>query len=63
MMSQFSTSGPLRRTGGDLNVYTGLLCVAFLVLAVGVILLMKRNVGHSGQDNAPGGAFKLVGVR
>lgn len=61
MMSQFSTSGPLRRTGGDLNVYTGLLCVAFLVLAVGVILLMKRNAGHSGQDNAPGGAFKLVG--
>ncbi len=63
MMSQFSTSGPLRRTGGDLNVYTGLLCVAFLVLAAGVILLIKRNADHSDQDRSPGGAFKLVGVR
>ena len=63
MMSQFNTSGPVRRTGGDLNVYTGLLCVAFLVLAVGVVLLMKRNGEHSGHGKAPGGAFTLVGVR
>ena len=58
-MSQFDA--PIRRSGGDLNVYTGILCAAFIVLLVGVILLAARNLNHSRVDNAPGGVFKLVG--
>lgn len=57
-MSQFS--GPVRRTGGELDVYTGLLCAAFLVLLAGVILLAARNVDHSRVGNEAGGPFKLV---
>ncbi len=45
-MSQFGNA-PVRRSGGDLDVYTGLLCVAFLVLLAGVILLAKGNMDHS----------------
>ena len=60
-MSQFGgPAGPVRRTGGSLNVYTGLLCVAFLVLAGAVILLVKRNIEHSAEGNQPGGAFTLI---
>ena len=57
-MSQFNA--PVRRTGGDLDVYTGLLCVAFLVLLTGVILLATGNIEHSGSATASGGVFKLV---
>ena len=62
-MSQFD--GPVRRRGGDLNVYTGLLCVATVVLLAGVILLATRNAEHSGDGNSPGsgGMFKLVDSR
>ena len=53
-MSQFA--GPVRRRGGDLNVYTGLLCVAAVVLLAGVILLATRNAEHSseGTEQAAG---------
>ena len=59
-MSQFD--GQIRRRGGDLNVYTGLLCVAAVVLLAGVILLAARNAKHSGDKNSPGsgGMFTLV---
>ena len=57
-MSQFNA--PVRRTGGDVDVYTGILCAAFLVLVVGVVLLGLRNVEHSRLDNQAGGIFKLV---
>ncbi len=57
-MSQFNA--PARRSGGDLDVYTGILCAAFLVLLAGAILLATRNVAHSRVDNEPGGVFKLV---
>ncbi len=57
-MSQFD--GQVRRRGGDLNVYTGLLCVATIVLLAGVILLATRNLEHSGEGTSPGGMFKLV---
>jgi len=60
-MTQFNTPMP-RRTGGDLDVYTGLLCAAFLVLAVGVFLMATTNIKHSasGPGKDDGEMFKLV---
>ena len=60
-MSQFDAS--IRRKGGDLNVYTGLLSVAVIVLVAGVILMAARNAEHSSVDNSPGGMFKLIDGR
>ncbi len=60
-MSQFDAS--VRRKGGDMNVYTGLLSVAVIVLVAGVILMAARNAEHSKIDNSPGGMFKLVDSR
>ncbi len=57
-MSQFNA--PIRRTGGELDVYTGVLCAAFLALLAGVILLAARNITHSRTANQPGGVLKLV---
>ena len=61
-MSQFNAPAP-RRTGGDLDVYTGLLCAAFLVLAAGVFLMATKNMEHSKVANAEGGLFTLVGKK
>jgi len=61
MMSQFTA--PVRRAGGGLDVYTGLLFVALVVLAVGVALLALRNIEHSDHDGTGGGALKLVQSR
>ncbi len=58
-MTQFNAPMP-RRASGDLDVYTGLLCVAFLVLAAGVALMATKNISHSADGNEPGGMFKLV---
>ena len=62
-MSQFD--GQVRRKGGDLNVYTGLLCVATIVLLAGVILLAIRNIEHSSSSDtaSDGSMFKLVDSR
>jgi hypothetical protein len=60
-MSQFNA--PVRRTGGGLDVYTGLLFVALLVLAAGVALMAMRNIEHSGDGRNPGGVLKLVQSR
>ncbi len=57
-MSQFNA--PVRRSGGEIDVYTGILCAAFLILVAGVILLATNNIKHSATDNQPGGVFKLV---
>lgn len=57
-MSQFNA--PVRRSGGSLDVYTGLLFVAFLVLAVGVVMLAMRNLEHSKAGGSSGGVIKLV---
>ncbi|MHC5024988.1 MAG: hypothetical protein ACYTGG_13975 [Planctomycetota bacterium] len=57
-MSQFNA--PVRRTGGSLDVFTGLLFVAAIVLAAGVFLLATRNIEHSSVGNADGGVLKLV---
>ncbi|MBT8485343.1 MAG: hypothetical protein HKO59_11420 [Phycisphaerales bacterium] len=57
-MSQFNM--PARRSGGSLDVYTGLLFVAFLVLVGGLALLAKRNIEHSGTGTTPGGVIKMI---
>lgn len=57
-MSRFNA--PARRRGGDLDVYTGLLCAAFLVLVAGVALMALRNIKHSEVNKQQGGPFKLV---
>jgi hypothetical protein len=60
-MSQYSTP-VARRSGGDLDVYTGLLAVAFLLLATGVGYLAMTNTKHSSSSAIAndGGMFKLV---
>lgn len=60
-MSQMTTT-TARRSGG-IDVFTGLLCVAFLALAAGVALLVMRNIEHSAADNQDGGPLKLVSRR
>jgi len=60
-MTQFNT--PIaRRSDGDLDVFSGLLAVAFLVLAAGVVYMAMNNIKHSASSaNAnDGGMFKLV---
>lgn len=60
-MSQFSTP-VARRSGGDLDVYSGLLAVAFLLLAVGVGYMAMTNMKHSESKTGAndGSMFKLV---
>jgi hypothetical protein len=58
-MTQFTTT-PARRSGGDLDVYTGLLLVATIVLAVGLFFLVTSNIDHSSTSGGDGGPFKLV---
>jgi hypothetical protein len=58
-MTQFNAPTP-RRAGGDIDVYTGLLCAAFLVLACGVFLLASQNLKHSKLGNQEGGVLTLV---
>ncbi len=57
-MSQFNA--PVRRSGGDLDVYTGLLGAAILVLLAGVVLVALANLQHSRTAEGAGGVFKLV---
>ena len=59
-MSQFNA--PVRRSGGGLDVYTGLLLIAFLILAGGVAVLAKRNIEHSDTSGrGEGGVITLIG--
>ncbi len=48
------------RAGGGIDVYTGLLAGAFLVLAVGVGMLAMKNIEHSKVDSSEGGVLQLV---
>ena len=57
-MSQLNA--PVRRHGGDLDVYTGLLFAALLVLGAGVALVAMKNIDHSEIDRTPGGVATLV---
>jgi hypothetical protein len=60
-MTQFNTP-VARRSGGDLDVYAGLLAVAMLVLIAGVAYMAMSNIKHSSSSaNAnDGGVLKLV---
>ncbi len=57
-MSQLNT--PIRRRGGEIDVYTGILSAAVLVLLAGVVLLATENIEHSSTDSKSGSMFKLV---
>lgn len=58
-MSQINA--PVRRASGGLDVYTGLLGVALIVLAAGVFLMATKNIEHSAADaRSDGGVFQLV---
>ncbi len=51
---------PIRRRGGEIDVYTGILCAAVLVLLTGVVFLATGNIEHSSTDGQSGSMFKLV---
>jgi hypothetical protein len=58
-MSQFNA--PVRRSGGGLDVYTGLLFVALVVMVAGVSWMIVKNSDHSAAGSGgSGGPFKLV---
>jgi hypothetical protein len=57
-MSQLNA--PIRRRGGEVDVYTGILCAAVLVLLTGVVLLATANIKQSSTDGQSGSMFKLV---
>ncbi len=61
-MSQITTPS-IRRSGGNLDVYTALLLAAFIVLSSGVVLLAMKNIDHSAVKNQNGSMFKLVDKR
>lgn len=48
-MSQFNA--PVKRSGGGINVYTGLLAAAVLVLLGGVIYMGMTNMKHTDTGN------------
>jgi hypothetical protein len=60
-MTQFNTT-VARRSSGDLDVYTGILGVALILLAVGVVYMAMTNISHSASSATAndGGMFKLV---
>ena len=41
-----SMTAPIRRSGGDLDVYTGLLFAAFLVLTAGLVSVAMANMSQ-----------------
>ena len=53
-------NSPIQRRGGEVDVYTGILCAAVLVLLTGVVFLATENIEHSSIDNQAGSMFKLV---
>ena len=57
-MSQLNA--PIRRRGGEIDVYTGILCAAVLVLLTGVVLLATANIEQSSTDGQSGSMFKLI---
>ena len=61
-MSQFNV--PTARRSAGIDVYTGLLGVAAIVLAAGIALMVMKNTDHSASGRgASGGAITLVDAR
>lgn len=60
-MTQFNAP-VVRRSGGDLDVFAGLLVVAFILLVAGVVYMAMANIRHSASSPTAndGGMFKLV---
>ncbi len=48
-----SMTAPVRRSGGDLDVYTGLLFAAFLVLLAGMISIGSANLRQVESSSDP----------
>jgi hypothetical protein len=59
-MTQLNTNTPIRRAGGGIDVYTGLLLAVVLILVVGVFIMARANIEHSEVNGQGGGMFKLV---
>lgn len=58
-MTSFTTAP--RRAGGEIDVYSALLVIAALILAVGVAFMAMRNIDHSRlSDNDTGGVLTIV---
>jgi len=53
-------NAPIRRRGDEVDVYTGILCAAVLVLLTGVVLLAAANIAQSTTAGQAGSMFKLV---
>jgi len=49
-----------RRSDGEMDVYTGLLAAALLVLLLGIAALAIGNSSHSDMNNQGGGPFTVV---
>ncbi len=59
-MSQFNPNTPVRRAGGGIDVYSGLLLAAVLILIAGVLLTARANIAHTEDGGQSGGMLKLV---
>ncbi|MFM1831934.1 MAG: hypothetical protein RLZZ461_250 [Planctomycetota bacterium] len=51
-------NAPVRRAGGDLDVYTGLLFAAFVVLAAGVVSVAMANMKQVETPSVKGAAVQ-----
>ncbi|MDZ4755240.1 MAG: hypothetical protein SGJ11_12210 [Phycisphaerae bacterium] len=60
-MSQMNSMQRMsRRSDGEMDVYTGLLAAALLVLLLGIAALAIGNSSHSDMNNQGGGPFTVV---
>ena len=57
-----SMTAPVRRSGGDLDVYTGLLFAAFLVLLAGVLSVASANIAQAEQSADRSASFQTENV-
>ncbi len=48
-MTQFNPGSAPARRGGELTVYTALLAVTALTLAIGIVVLVQANIAQSGS--------------
>ena len=55
-------NAPVRRSGGDLDVYTGLLFAAFVVLASGVVMIAMANMKQVEPPTERGASIQTESV-